>query len=183
MTELKRCRACENELPIEAFAIRSDTGKRYGQCRGCKNTKGMAYYKNTVRRHAVTVKRRYETFGRFMRYGLTVDQYDAILAVQDGKCALCQAEKPGGKGKWHIDHDHAGTKHRGFPRKGFNQCEAKHVRGLLCHRCNVSLGFYEKLLARVGLARVTAYLAPPDGGGVDVDQRQPQAHQVPAPSI
>lgn len=164
---MKRCTACGNDKPEEDFSIRSDTGKRYSQCRACKNEKSTAYYLGNTKKHALAVKRRYDTFGRFQRYGLTVDQYDGILASQGGKCALCQSEKPGGKGKWHIDHRHEGPQSPGFPRKGFNQCDAGRVRGLLCHRCNISLGHYEKLSARIGHDRLLAYLAEPAGGAVN----------------
>lgn len=57
-------------------------------------------------------------------YGLTPDQFATMLADQEGRCAICRADSPGGKGGWHVDHDHqTGT-----------------VRGLLCHGCNLGLG-------------------------------------------
>lgn len=57
-------------------------------------------------------------------YGITREQYSEILAAQQGRCALCFTEEPGGSGKWHVDHDH----------------DSGQVRGLLCLRCNVGLG-------------------------------------------
>ena len=58
-------------------------------------------------------------------YGLTVDQYAAMLAAQGGGCKICGTNVPGGNaGSFRVDHDHKTGK----------------VRGLLCHRCNVSLG-------------------------------------------
>lgn len=57
------------------------------------------------------------------KYGITPEQYDAILATQGGCCALfeiCGSTKPGGKGIWQVDHDHATGR----------------IRGLLCHTCN-----------------------------------------------
>ena len=59
------------------------------------------------------------------KYGITVEQYDALLAAQGGHCALCPATEPGaGRKRWNIDHDHVTGK----------------VRGLLCHFCNLLLG-------------------------------------------
>jgi hypothetical protein len=54
-----------------------------------------------------------------LTFNITVEEYDQILAFQDGKCAICgRAPKPG---KRHaVDHDH---------KTGF-------VRGLLCFMCN-----------------------------------------------
>lgn len=59
------------------------------------------------------------------RYGLTQAAYDVILSAQNGRCAICYTETPGGRGEtWHIDHCH----------------ETGMVRGLLCHQCNVGIG-------------------------------------------
>ncbi len=54
-------------------------------------------------------------------YGITIEQYDQVLASQQGKCAICK----GGTSKRHfaVDHNH----------KNGN------VRGLLCARCNTGL--------------------------------------------
>lgn len=57
---------------------------------------------------------------RCKRYGIDVTTYEEMLAEQGNCCAICGAEKPGGKGAWHIDHDH----------------ETGTVRGLLCMHCN-----------------------------------------------
>jgi len=55
------------------------------------------------------------------RYGVTPEQYQAMLDGQDNRCAICLeefAKRP------HVDHDHATGK----------------VRGLLCPNCNSMLG-------------------------------------------
>jgi len=56
-------------------------------------------------------------------YGLTPDEYDALLLRQEGLCASC-GEKPDNTRGFHIDHDH----------------ESGDVRSLLCHGCNVAFG-------------------------------------------
>lgn len=58
------------------------------------------------------------------RYGLTLEDYDALLASQGGVCAICQ--KPW-RGNLYVDHDH----------------ETKEVRSLLCPRCNSLCGLIE----------------------------------------
>jgi hypothetical protein len=60
---------------------------------------------------------------RARRYGLSLDDYRAILARQGNACAICK--KPGGR--LCIDHSHATGK----------------VRGLLCSKCNTGLGCYD----------------------------------------
>ena len=64
-------------------------------------------------------------------YGITLDQYNKMLAEQGGVCAIClQPEKIMHSGKikrLSVDHDHKTGK----------------IRGILCHRCNTTLGQYE----------------------------------------
>jgi len=60
------------------------------------------------------------------RYGITADDFDAMLSQQNGSCAICSTEEPGGKGSFHVDHCHA----------------TGVVRALLCNKCNVGLGSF-----------------------------------------
>lgn len=67
---------------------------------------------------------RYE---RKLKFGITDEDYQRMLAEQDGRCAICLTDKPGGRGDWHIDHNHDTGK----------------TRSLLCCRCNLGLGFFK----------------------------------------
>lgn len=72
-------------------------------------------------------------------YGLTPEQYDTLLAAQDGRCAICGSpDWPGGRktGSPHVDHGH-----------GTNV-----VRGLLCGNCNTGLGYFGDDPARLRAA-------------------------------
>ena len=59
-------------------------------------------------------------------YDLSEGQYDAMVKVQNGGCAICVESTPGKK--LAVDHDH----------------KTNRVRGLLCLRCNTKLGWLEK---------------------------------------
>jgi Recombination endonuclease VII len=61
---------------------------------------------------------------RCKKYGITSDEYHAMLSNQRKACAICRGDSPGTNHDWHIDHDHDTGK----------------VRGLLCHHCNTALG-------------------------------------------
>lgn len=64
-------------------------------------------------------------------YGITLDTYNAMLKEQNGVCKIClqpESMKRGDEVKrLCVDHDHITGK----------------VRGLLCQRCNTTLGRYE----------------------------------------
>jgi hypothetical protein len=61
------------------------------------------------------------------RYGITVEEYDRLLAEQGGRCAICRGlpEKVNRPAHWAevfcVDHDH----------------DTGRVRGLLCNDCNL----------------------------------------------
>jgi hypothetical protein len=68
-------------------------------------------------------KKYHQNFGRkkrLLRYGLTIESFNSLLASQQGCCAICREvlKNPC------VDHDH---------RTGL-------VRGILCHDCNRAIG-------------------------------------------
>ena len=75
---------------------------------------------------------------------MTAEDYDRLLAEQDGTCAICRGPetvlnpRTGEPRRFSIDHDHSCC-----PDK--RACSAC-VRGLLCFRCNTGLGKLEGLL-------------------------------------
>jgi hypothetical protein len=61
------------------------------------------------------------------KYGMTLEDYDAMFEEQGGVCAICKKPRPEDR-TLHVDHDHnTGT-----------------IRGLLCFRCNNALGDFEE---------------------------------------
>lgn len=168
--ELKVCAKCHLELPLSSFTITNHAkGWRKGACKVCESARVRAHYAATPHYRAKTkansVKWREanpERSAKIQRgtmlkakYGLTHEQFDQLFAAQDSKCALCGTMDHGrtgtGKGhkwleeSWPVDHDH----------------QRGHVRGLLCHPCNVQLGGYEVLLEKVGEARLLEYMTRP----------------------
>lgn len=76
-----------------------------------------------------------------IRYGVAQEDYAMLLAAQDGGCGICGATTSGGRSHWlHVDHCH----------------DSDRVRGLLCRKCNVALGYLGDTLA--GLMRAVRYL-------------------------
>jgi 23S rRNA G2069 N7-methylase RlmK/C1962 C5-methylase RlmI len=61
-------------------------------------------------------------------YGISLDQYNAMLLVQEEKCAICEKEFANNQRRnLYVDHCHISGK----------------VRGLLCQKCNQGLGLFD----------------------------------------
>lgn len=73
---------------------------------------------------------------RQRKYGLTTEEYEALLERQCGQCSICHAEPVAGQDDFAIDHDHTSGE----------------VRGLLCMECNLLVGIIEKDLGRADRA-------------------------------
>jgi hypothetical protein len=77
---------------------------------------------------------------RVAQYGLTLEEFDALVAKQKGCCAICRKPLEKNTLLVHIDHDH----------------ETEEVRGVLCKPCNNGLGnFYDNVKV---LKRAIEYL-------------------------
>lgn len=72
------------------------------------------------------------------KYGMTVEEYEIRIQAQQGMCLICRAEIDESNGA--VDHCH----------------NLGHVRGILCRRCNIGLGWFNDDPELV--ARATKYL-------------------------
>jgi hypothetical protein len=74
-------------------------------------------------------KRRNEEF-RLRQYQLTTDQHEAMIAAQNGVCAICgQPDKT----RLAVDHCH----------------QTRRLRGMLCRPCNLGLGCFKDDVERL----------------------------------
>ncbi len=73
------------------------------------------------------------------KYGISLAQYDEMLAAQDGACFICNSA-PRPPYSLHVDHDHVTGR----------------IRGLLCFTCNNALGDFNDDPDRLRIA--THYL-------------------------
>lgn len=87
-------------------------------------------------------------------FGLSAEEYEAMLAKQGGRCALCKRIPQKGR-SLHIDHNHT---------TGL-------VRGLLCFRCNAGMGQFQDDIFR--FADAIVYLARgADAVEIDAAERE-----------
>lgn len=102
-------------------------------CKGCLNGR-----KRDHSRYVGKYLDQQRTYMLRHRYGLTPADVTAMIQMQEGRCGICSREmgtRP------HIDHDHLTGR----------------VRGILCPRCNLALGFIEAL----GVEQLREYLCRP----------------------
>lgn len=113
-------------MDITAFDLQYK-GKPYrrSQCRSCRNERSKAT--NRARYHADREFRersarttRNAAYKR--RYGITADEFDAMVERQGGLCAICREAMT----QPHLDHDHT----------------TGQVRAALCYRCNMGIGYF-----------------------------------------
>lgn len=136
---MRKCRLCGEEKELSEFP------KGRHQCRECFNAKQRARYQARIlteegRAKVQEWRSNYaERVGREAqlaywrehnlksKYGMSHNDYLDMLALQEGKCAICGAEDPkrNGDKHLHVDHCHKTGK----------------VRGLLCNACNRGLGY------------------------------------------
>ena len=62
------------------------------------------------------------------KYGIDEKEYDRLLLLQSGCCAICNKPTSSYKRKLAVDHDHLNGR----------------IRGLLCVKCNGGLGCFEE---------------------------------------
>jgi hypothetical protein len=120
----------------EKHRLKSEGKKR---CTVCKKVKSLQdYYRNgfhpksgalrldpkckQCKRELTQATRRDRQYRKL--YGITLAEYDTLLASQEHRCAICYTHEDDLPQKLCIDHDH----------------DSGVVRGLLCDTCNRGLG-------------------------------------------
>lgn len=156
---IKQCRKCgETKSLLSFYAHRGTKDRKANYCKECQKATSRAWRAGNVdkvkannaaalAKPGAAARRARENKRWWLKlYGLTPDQYEAMLAEQGGVCAICsRAER-------YID---ART---GEPRKlAVDHChDTGRVRGLLCGTCNRGLGQFEDDRSR--LERAAEYL-------------------------
>jgi recombination endonuclease VII len=123
---MKTCTTCHEQKPLSAFGKHAAGlhGKR-AVCKVCNALAAKAYKE----KNPAKVKRSIRNSVLKRQYGITLAEYEVMLAAQEGVCGICR--QPPTR-TLHVDHDH---------RTG-------DVRGLLCFSCNTALGFFDDEVAR-----------------------------------
>jgi hypothetical protein len=161
----RSCRRCGETKPIDDFA-KGDNGVLRRVCRECKAEQHRQWRANNTervkdwhRKYAQTPERKaahrdrqrhyhykdpQAQADRNMRkkYGITLEQYQAMLEKQDGVCAVCGEGCKSGRAL-SVDHNHT----------------TGQLRGLLCGNCNRGIGYLQDdpELIRAALEYILSY--------------------------
>ena len=112
---MRTCTTCHQEKLLRDFCRdRSGPGGYHRQCKECININHARHresgkYKDTQLRN---------------KYGITLEEYEAMFNAQQGLCAICG--EPQNNKLLSVDHDH----------------DTDIVRGLLCDSCNRGIGMF-----------------------------------------
>ena len=137
----RTCNKCGEEKDLETCFYKTgrksdkNPNNRHYTCKECTKTR----LKTAESQSPVRVRERHLR----RKYDISLEEYDQMVALQGGKCALCPATTPGGKHNnehWFVDHDHVTGK----------------VRELLCCDCNLVLGIIKDSPEHLG--RMITYI-------------------------
>lgn len=143
----KTCTTCGIEKDETSFDWQSAKHeRRVARCKTCRKKYVKGYRRKYPKARRIIDKRHrearkerdpigYQRDCRRMKlkqsFGLTLEQYNSMLAVQNSVCAVCGGPQTAMyKGRilpLAVDHDHQTGK----------------IRGLLCGRCNCGLGQFQ----------------------------------------
>lgn len=147
---MKTCKGCGESKPFTEFP--GNGGGTYkARCKPCYNKQTAEWRENKadkdrLRQQWREASKKNHTFDKrrvktLAKYGLTIEQYDAMWNEQGGKCKICRQEL-----KLVVDHCH----------------NSNAVRGLLCDRCNVGLGCFGDDVDRLRAAVLYLSLDAPE---------------------
>ena len=122
---MKVCNICHEAKPLDAFSLHKKGAQgRHPACKICRSRQSKARY-DEKRDEIIKARREWrKQTGAHRRhaYGLSIEEFNTLVAAQHGRCAIC-FEVPTGRG-FHVDHCHLTGR----------------IRGLLCRGCNLALG-------------------------------------------
>lgn len=146
-------------MPRARTTCARGAGHPPGQCASAEAMRAhRVRRRGRVRNDTPEAKSKWRQAHKLKRYGLTQDDFDRMLEEQDYACAMCPTLFEEGDPVF-IDHDHGCCEDE---KRSCGRC----VRGLLCLRCNVAVGYIERYgdLARAYLGK-TATPQPQRPGG------------------
>jgi hypothetical protein len=112
--------------------------ERRRPCRTCGRNRAERFFRSPRGRVCLDCQRKGRSRSTHARrvqrtYGLLPGQYEALLELQGGRCAICREWR---SYRLNVDHDHAREKAALDAGYSPEAAASLSVRGLLCRRCN-----------------------------------------------
>lgn len=120
-SQSRMCPKCKKEKKEESFRFVNTILYRRKICIECEQENKRLRWKIIGKRPEERKKRR--TYQLKHLYGLTQEEYESLVKMQNAKCAICGKDK---SEPLNVDHDHT----------------TLIIRGLLCRECNRAIGFF-----------------------------------------
>jgi ERCC4-type nuclease len=138
-SDVKICKSCNQLKPLSDYNkhVTYKDGLN-AKCRVCQNKIRRKWRK--AHPDSTPENRRKRLLKEL--YNITLFDYNKIFVKQKGCCAICGRHQSELKRILHIDHDHKTDK----------------IRGLLCSKCNLRLGWYEKNKELDFISKADTYL-------------------------
>ena len=125
---MKKCTVCKESKPYTEYHRLKISSDGFGyRCKPCDTLARAAYReRNKDRRRRLDQEQNWAS-----RFSLTREGYEAMLANQGGRCAICGTTNPCGEGSTATHLQHLAVDHCHTTGK---------IRGLLCNPCNRGIG-------------------------------------------
>jgi hypothetical protein len=130
-SEPKTCTKCGITKQLADFSLArkataTSNAVYRSECKPCCSARAKQWFRDNPGRTSANRRK----FNLANNYGLTVDEYNAMLRRQGGVCAICGKSEP-------AEHGRTGKQFR----LAVDHChETGAVRGLLCQKCNRAVG-------------------------------------------
>lgn len=134
---IKFCNKCNSEKEFTKGAT---------SCRECRRKYSIEYrkkYKDKIKERQIKrnkngeLTKYWRNFQYKRKYGITLEDYDKLIKNQNYVCAICGSNNSKAHTvNFHVDHCHI----------------TKKVRGLLCSKCNLGLGYFDDDIVKLSNA-------------------------------
>lgn len=129
----KICSKCKEDKPDDSFSFRKDRNTLASSCKSCNAKLTGSYRKaNRAKVNAYNKSKYPENKNAIKnwklqdKYGISLLDRENILVQQNKCCAICRIPEANLTKSLAVDHCHKTLK----------------VRGLLCDKCNVGIGYF-----------------------------------------
>jgi len=134
----KKCANCGDVKLAKDFRVVTARGysRLASWCTPCQRLRNRKYDTPSISRNRYLKK----------TYKIDSDDFESLLRAQGNACAICRSKDPGKKPFFMVDHCHA----------------EKKLRGILCLKCNLALGYFDDDVDR--LRNAIGYLERKEDG-------------------